>query len=221
MAMKVSISKKIAFIFGLTLLTVVSFAAPSIDKDVAGDNGNSTLIKVLVVALPNNVCSNYFPNSMITEATGIPTDSIDLIYNQVIAHNIIAANKDKKYKFIFPHVTTYISKLVNEVKLQGNEEEKYADLSKVDYSSYKLLMKETGSDYVLFLNQHYLKWQETPLHTLFHITSYSLYDKNRSEVTHGNNYFTSMNLENKDRLNKDCRKSSSKIASNIVKSIEK
>ena len=39
------------------------------------------------------------------------------------------------------------------------EEERYADLSQVDDNRYEQLIKDTDSDYVLFLNQHYLKWQ--------------------------------------------------------------
>ena len=91
----------------------------------------------------------------------------------------------------------------------------------MDDSRYEQLIKDTDSDYVLFLNQHYLKWQEKPLRTLFHITSYSLFDKNQQEVTRGNHYFTSMNLESKDKLSKDSRKSSSKIVSTIVKNLSK
>ena len=154
--------------------------------------------------------SNYFPGSMITEETGIPTDSIDYTYNQIIAKNIIASNKNKKYQFVTPEKAAAISSLLDKIRLEGEEEERYADLSQVD-----------DSDYVLFLNQHYLKWQEKPLRTLFHITSYSLFDKNQKEVTRGNNYFTSMNLESKDKLSKDSRKSSSKIVSTIVKSLSK
>lgn len=217
--MKVSFLRKISFVFGLAVLTAGSVSASSADKEELKANRNA--VKVLVVALPDNVDSNYFPNSMITEETGIPTDSIDYTYNQVMVRNIIAGNKNKKYQFVTPQKAALISKLLDEVKLQGEEEEKYVDLSQVDDGSYEQLIKDTDSDYVLFLNQHYLKWQEKPLRTLFHITSYSLYDKNQKEVTRGNNYFTSMNLENKDKLSKDSRKSSSKIASSIVKSLEK
>lgn len=217
--MKASFFRKISFVFGLAVLTIGSVSAYSADEN--GVKANRNMVKVLVVALPNNVDSNYFPNSMITEETGIPTDSIDYTYNQVMIRNIIAGNKDKKYQFVTPQRTAHISKLLDEVKLKGEEEEKYADLSLVDDSSYEQLIKDTDSDYVLFLNQHYLKWQEKPLRTLFHITSYSLYDRNQKEVTRGNNYFTSMNLENKDKLSKNSRKSSSKIASYIVKSLEK
>lgn len=219
--MKASILRKISFVFGLVVLTAGSVSASSADEEGIAGNANRNAVKVLVIALPDNVDSNYFPNSMITEETGIPADSIDYTYNQVIVKNIIAANKDKKYQFITPQKAALINKLLDEVKLQGEEEEKYADLSQVDGNSYEQLIKDTDSDYVLFLNQHYLKWQEKPLRTLFHITSYSLYDKDQKEITRGNNYFTSMNLEDKDKLSKDSRKSSSKIASNIVKSLSK
>ena len=45
-------------------------------------------------------------------------------------------------------------------KKNRGEEERYADLSQVDDNRYEQLIKDTDSDYVLFLNQHYLKWQE-------------------------------------------------------------
>lgn len=219
--MKASFLRKISFVFGLVVLTAASVSASSADEEGVENKTNRNAVKVLVIALPDNVDSNYFPNSMITEETGIPADSIDYTYNQVIVKNIIAANKDKKYQFITPQKAALIHKLLGEVKLQGEEEEKYADLSQVDDNSYEQLIKDTDSDYILFLNQHYLKWQEKPLRTLFHITSYSLYDKDQKEVTRGNNYFTSMNLESKEKLSKDSRKSSSKITSNIVKRLSK
>ena len=195
-------------------------SASSVD-DEGADKANNSLVKVLVIGLHDNVESNYFPGSMITEETGIPTDSIDYTYNQVIARNIIASNKNKKYQFVTAEKAAVISNLLDKIRLEGEEEEKYADLSQVDDSRYEQLIKDTDSDYVLFLNQHYLKWQEKPLRTLFHITSYSLFDKNQQEVTRGNHYFTSMNLESKDKLSKDSRKSSSKIVSTIVKNLSK
>ncbi|WP_242385967.1 hypothetical protein [Phocaeicola sartorii] len=218
--MKAGLLKKISWIWGLALCVTGPVSASSVD-DEGADKANNSLVKVLVIGLHDNVESNYFPGSMITEETGIPTDSIDYTYNQVIARNIIASNKNKKYQFVTSEKAAVISNLLDKIRLEGEEEEKYADLSQVDDSRYEQLIKDTDSDYVLFLNQHYLKWQEKPLRTLFHITSYSLFDKNQQEVTRGNHYFTSMNLESKDKLSKDSRKSSSKIVSTIVKNLSK
>lgn len=218
--MKTGLLKKGSLILGLALWVAGSVcASPATEEGMNKVNNN--LVKVLVIGLHDNVESNYFPGSMITEETGIPTDSIDYTYNQIIARNIIASNKNKRYQFVTSEKEAAISNLLDKIKLKGEEEEMYADLSQVDDNLYEQLIKDTDSDYVLFLNQHYLKWQEKPLRTLFHITSYSLFDKNQQEITRGNYYFTSMNLEDKDKLSKDSLKSSSKIASNIVKSLSK
>lgn len=218
--MKTGLLKKGSLILGLALWAAGSACASSATEEEM-NKVNNNLVKVLVIGLHDNVESNYFPGSMITEETGIPTDSIDYTYNQIIARNIIASNKNKRYQFVTSEKEAAISNLLDKIKLKGEEEEIYADLSQVDDNLYEQLIKDTDSDYVLFLNQHYLKWQEKPLRTLFHITSYSLFDKNQQEITRGNNYFTSMNLEDKDKLSKDSLKSSSKIASNIVKSLSK
>lgn len=185
--MKAGLLKKISLALGLVLWVTGSVCASPADEEGA-NKANNNLVKVLVIGLHDNVESNYFPGSMITEETGIPTDSIDYTYNQIIAKNIIASNKNKKYQFVTPEKAAAISSLLDKIRLEGEEEERYADLSQVDDNRYEQLIKDTDSDYVLFLNQHYLKWQEKPLRTLFHITSYSLFDKNQKEVTRGNNY---------------------------------
>ena len=167
--MKVGLLKKISLALGFVLWVTGSVCASPADEEGA-NKANNNLVKVLVIGLHDNVESNYFPGSMITEETGIPTDSIDYTYNQIIAKNIIASNKNKKYQFVTSEKAAAISSLLDKIRLEGEEEERYADLSQVDDNRYEQLIKDTGSDYVLFLNQHYLKWQEKPLRTLFHIT---------------------------------------------------
>lgn len=181
---------------------------------------NDATIKVLVVGL-DNVNSNYFPESMITEETGIPEDSISNTYNHIITENIIQANKDKNYDFISSERFKNAYSLVGNLQVYGEEEESYIDISQINKQNYARLLNETDADYVLFLNQHYLKWQDKPLRTLFHFVSYSLFDKNQHEITKGNNYFTCMNLEKAEKLSKASRKSSLKITTAIIKSIDK
>ena len=187
----------------------------------AKEANESNAVKVLIVGLDDNVDSNYFPAEMITEETGIPTDSIVDTYNRVIADNIISGNKNKNFMFLSSRNLPEISAFVEDVKVSGKNEDTYADLSQMNNDEYNKVLDEADADYVLFLNKHYLKWQERPMRTVFHFVSYSLYDRNRHEVTKGNNYFTCMNLENADKLIKSSRKGSSKIVSDIIKSIDK
>ena len=95
--MKAGLLKKISLALGLVLWVTGSVCASPADEEGA-NKANNNLVKVLVIGLHDNVESNYFPGSMITEETGIPTDSIDYTYNQIIAKNIIASNKNKKYQ---------------------------------------------------------------------------------------------------------------------------
>lgn len=214
---------KTAFVKSIVLGLFVMASVVAVKAEEAGKGAsgkNNAVVKVLVVGL-DNVNSNYFPESMITEETGIPEDSIGETYNRIITDNIILANKDKGVAFISSENISDADQLLGNVVVKGENEERYADVEQIDHKNYQQLMDEAQADYILFLNQHYLKWQEKPLRTLFHFVSYSLYDKNQREVTKGNNYFTCMNLEKADRLTKASRKSSSKIASAIVKSIDK
>lgn len=214
--MKTTFFKSI--ILGLFVVAFISSAYAG--NTVKESKENNSAVNVLIVGL-DNVGSNYFPESIITEETGIPQDSIGDTYNRIITRNIIQSNKNKEFKFISSQNLKGVENLIDKVKLNGKDEDTYVDLSQIKTEDYNKLLTEAHADYILFLNKHYLKWQEQPFHTLFHFVSYSLYDKNCKEVTKGNNYFTCMNLEKADKLGKASWKSSSKIATTVIKSIEK
>ncbi len=212
--------KKIFLGFLTALSICTSIHAENVSSNETTENEHST-VKVLVIGLHDNVSSNYFPESMITEETGIPEESIDSTYNQIITKNIIETNKDKHIVFIDSKGLDGIGNVINDITLTGNNEEQYADLSHIESKDYHNLLDNAHADYLLILNQHYLKWQEKPLRTLFHFVSYSLFDKSQQEITKGNSYFTCMNLEKADKLMKASKKSSSKIALSITKNIDK
>ena len=121
--MKAGLLKKISLALGLVLWVTGSVCASPADEEGA-NKANNNLVKVLVIGLHDNVESNYFPGSMITEETGIPTDSIDYTYNQIIAKNIIASNKNKKYQFVTSEKVAAISSLLDKIRLEGEEEER-------------------------------------------------------------------------------------------------
>lgn len=196
-------------------LLLIAASASSFAREKAGKSAK----QVLIVGLPDNVKSNYFYKGMIAEETGMQADSIVQTYNNIIARNIAAACKENSARFIPAQSTAVSGQILNEIKVTGEEETSYADLSAVPTEVLQKELDANGADYLLVLNQHYLKWQEVPFRTLFHIVSYTLFDKDKNELYRGNHYFTSMDLENAAKMEKSSRKSSSKIASSILKSI--
>lgn len=206
-------------IIGVCLsLLLLSFSA-SAKENKKEENNHSAAKQILIVGLHDNVKSNYFYNGLIAEETGMQADSIDWAYNRIIAENIAAATSKGSVRFVPALGSQIDGRLLNEIQVNGESEESYADLSHVPAGEWQKALDKAGADYMLVLNQHYLKWQDQPLRTLFHIVSYTLFDKEKKEVCRGNNYFTCMNLEQPDKLRKISRKSTSKIASAIVKTL--
>jgi hypothetical protein len=211
-------SISVFFLLMVCFLTVAfNIEARSKNKNA---NRNSEATRILIVGLEDNVKSNYFYNQLIAEETGMKADLIDAEYNSIISENIASGCRNSDYAFIPASANIIDGRILNEIKVLGESDESYSDISSLCGEELKAALEKANADYLLVLNQHYLKWEERPLRTLFHIVSYSLYDKNKNQIHNGNNFFTSMSLENPDRIRKISRKSTSKIASAVIKSID-
>ncbi|MDR3141603.1 MAG: hypothetical protein LBU37_07765 [Tannerellaceae bacterium] len=208
--------------FGKLLLTAVLCCySAGVSQAKNKRDGNSHATNVLMLGLNDNVRSNYFPKVMITEETGITEDRIDEEYNTIIMDNIMAANNGA-CKFIPASVTVETSahKWAGLIKVNGEGDECYSDLTPVPADEYRKTLDMAEAEYLLAINQHYLKWQETPMHTLFYIVSYTLFDKDKNEIYRGSSYFTSMNLERPEKLRKISGKTSSRIAASVINQLK-
>jgi len=205
------------FLRNFMLLAVLG-CAPIITSQAEGKgNDNLSAKNVLMVGLTDNVRSNYFPKVMITEKTGIMEDMIDREYNAIIMENIVASAGGM---FIPACADASLYEWATMIKVEGEGDNSYSDLSQVSADEYRNALNTAGAEYLLVLNQHYLRWQERPMRTLFHIVSYTLFDKDKNEVYRGNGYFTSMDLETPDRLIRTSSRTSSRIASTIISQIK-
>jgi hypothetical protein len=202
---------KNVFLCRLVLLVCLSFACAVSQAKGKDNDSRQAAGRVLMLGLTDNVKSNYFPKVTIAEETGITDDLIDREYNRIIMDNIIASAKPA-CKFI----PLSDAEWMGLIRVSGEGDECYSDVSQVPDDDYRRALTTAEAQYLLVLNQHYLKWQETPMRTLFHIVSYTLFDQNKHEVCRGHAYFTSMKLERPDKLRKISSKTSSRIASAIT-----
>jgi hypothetical protein len=208
--------RNIRLLSGFLLLMIVPLMSWS-KKEVTN---KSAAAQVLIVGLNDNVKSNYYFKEQIAEETGIQADSIVQQYNDIISRNIMAAAANSGYTFIPAGNDNSYTGLVDKIEVTGDGEDCNSNLSKLTTEELQTALEHAHADYLLVLNQHYLKWQQQPMRTVFHMISYTLYDKNKKPVLSGNQYFTSMNLEKPERIAQISRKSSSKIASSVVKSLD-
>lgn len=202
----------------LTFLFFITSPLFSWSKKTTRSTG-ATATKVLIVGLNDNVKSNYYVDNMIVEETGIQADSIDQEYNGIISRNIAAA-ADGNCTFVPGNNDHSYDELIGKISVTGEGEDCNSNLSAISAAELQTALQHADASYLLVLNQHYLKWQKEPMHTVFHIVSYTLYDKDRKQVLSGNQYFTTISLEKPEKLAQLSRKSTSRIASSVTKSLE-
>ena len=184
------------------------------------DTADKAAAQVLIIGLPDNVKSNYFYKEQIAEATGIQADSIDQQYNSIISNNIIAAAGKSACSFIPSDDDKSYETIISKIEVTGDGEECNSNLSKLSAEELQMALDHAHANYLLVLNQHYLKWQSQPMRTVYHMVSYTLYDKNKKAIYTGNQYFASMSLQKPDKVSELSRKSTSKIASAVIRSLD-
>ena len=176
--------------------------------------------QVLIIGLNDNVKSNYYYDDLIAEQTGMKVDSIDQQYNAIIADNIIASAQNSSCKFTTGDKDVHCDRIVGKIAVAGEGEDGASSLSGITPEELQATLNEAHADYLLVLNQHYLKWQEEPMRTVFHMISYTLFDKDKKKVLSGNQYFTSMNLEAPEKVMQLSRKTTAMIASAVARSLD-
>ncbi len=202
------------------ILLWIAVPVSSWSRKESGLSGNRQPVQVLVVGLDNNVKSNYYVKDMIAEETGIMPDSIAIQFNQMLSQHI--QNFDGKNEYIFKGSNADLSKIISsKISVAGEGEQCSSDLSGFPGEELDRIMLQAGADYLLVLNQHYFKWQEEPMKTVFHIVSYSLYNKERKQIHSGNQYYTTIKLESADKMRQFSRKSGQRIASSVAKAIDR
>jgi len=169
--------------------------------------------KILIIGLNDNIKSDYYYKELISEESGIPSDSLERVFNQTIATHLIQSSDEFS---LLNDIDNYPA-ITNNIRVDGEKEKCSSNLSMVDSQQFKDFLEETGADYLLILNRYYLKKQEEPFNTLFYFISYSLYNKDKKELATDANYFTTMKVETPVLMKKASRKASEKMATSILK----
>lgn len=206
----------------LFVLVMILIQAPLLlwGKKEKGIQHKQQQAQVLIIGLNDNVKSNYYYDDLIAAQTGMKVDSIDQQYNAIIAENIIASAQNSSCQFTTGSMDVHADRIVGKIAVAGEGEDCVSNLSGVSPEELQATLHEAGADYLLVLNQHYLKWQEEPMRTVFHMISYTLFDKDKKQVLSGNQYFTSMNLEAPEKVMQLSRKTTAKIASAVARSLD-
>ncbi len=84
-------------------------------------------------------------------------DSIDQQYNAIIAGNIVAAAQNSPCKFTTGDKDVHCDRIAGKIQVAGEGENCASSLSDIATEDLKATLDEAHADYLLVLNQHYLK----------------------------------------------------------------
>jgi hypothetical protein len=140
----------------LVLLSLSSFSpvmkSPKDDKKVKA-------VQILIVGLNDNLKSNYYFDEVIEKEIGMNGDSVEHLFNSIIAKNIATALPNSSCKFVAGIDNKQFEEYAEKVEVAGDGEECVSNLTNVPTAEFQQTLKEAGSNYLLVLNQHYLKRQ--------------------------------------------------------------
>ncbi len=204
------------FISLLIVITVFSSFSHPDKKDKSKELKEGS--KVLVLSFGDQFQSNYYPKSMIADKANLGLGEFSSFINEKFINSFTVINNSKiTYVTVEENEVNNIRKLI---RLKGEDEEIYTDISMVSDKDYDELMKQYNADYLMVFSQYYLKWQEEPFNTLFHIFNFNIYTQDKKEVYEGKSYFNTFSLNEINNIDKLFEKNIKKNASTFERAIK-
>ena len=211
---------KLLLIKGCAILLIAA-SLPALGKSTKnnGENTIGTTSNCLVVGFDKNYHSNYYPDVMIASKIGIDVNHLDTLFNNLFITKLLT-QKSKRYKYLSPENDNEFSILKENIHYVGETDDRYPELSSVSLQSFQTLLNKFGSDYLIVFSQYYMKKQEKPFPTLFHIINYSVYNHSKEEIMKGKVFSNSFDLVNLQELEKIFQKNALKNMAAIEKGFE-
>jgi len=175
-------------------------------------------ITILVIGFGDNVASNFFPKVEIAEKLNIPLHEFDSILNQKLNKQVQAIDI-RQLNFITRESIKEINHLRGHIHFHGESGQIAAIIIDRYKEFFKNLLNEHKADYLLVYNEYYLRWQELPFNTLFHIFSYTLFDQSLSEISNGQDHFNTFSLVPGSELTRNLERLVRRNVQNIARNL--
>lgn len=194
------------FLFGMHLASKAENITPDAKTPKAKKN-------VLVIGLKEGgITSNYYNQDNIAEKTLITKDSLEETFSKLIIDKIKQSNNSE---FNFITLENKSSSLLNEVQYKYEKEMKVSDLSDFKDEDYQKLLKDYDAEYVIFLDNYYLKYEGGS--NLFHIFNYNIYNHDKINILSGKSFFNTPELMPLANYDKKYEKSGDRIVEQLQK----
>ena len=175
--------------------------------------------KVVVIAAPENIKSNYFYPGLIAEHLHTSVDSLNYYLNTKFLEQL-QLQCGKTLQFVDGSDQPSYFSIQGNIEVTGEGDVAKASISKIGTKDYNQLLLESQADYVLVINQHYFKKQEDgSMNTIFHIVSYTLFDSNQTIVSTSSQNYSVMKLLPANEMVALMKKPAGKMVQKIEKAL--
>ncbi len=200
-------------------LTILLFAGTLVCEARSGSKSspdkNGTVRIAFLGIDRENLRSNYYTSDVIAGKMDTTEEAIDQAFNTSFFIALESAcTRNNKIAAIFSCCEDAYT-VLEAVEYVEEGDEIRSNLSVVPQASVEVLLEKTTADYLVLIDQYYIKKEGYPYNNISHIIGYSVYDENREVVSRGRHHFTSLDIDNLNRYNKQFSKVANKMLARL------
>lgn len=202
--MKIMFRKLVQVVAGIAFISMTSMTAE------AGKG------HVLIITAADNIKSNHYYDDYIAKEMGVAVDSLDYYFNGSVTRHLQSLHEGVLEYTLLPE--TDLPAVKDDIEISGEAEGSVASVDKMSLEEYHSLLEKNNTEFLLVINQHYLKKMESgTMNTVFHIVSYTLFDKDKKQLNTSSLYYSTIKLDKPNKMESQLKKTASKMASKLEK----
>jgi hypothetical protein len=171
---------------------------------------------VLIITAADNIKSNHYYDDYIAKEMGVSVDSLDYYFNGSVTRHLQSLHEGAlEYTLLSESDQPSVKE---DIEISGEAEGSVASVDKMSLEEYHSLLEKNHTEFLLVINQHYLKKMESgTMNTVFHIVSYTLFDKDKKQLNTSSLYYSTIKLDKPNKMESQLKKTAAKMASKLEK----
>ncbi|WP_129020599.1 hypothetical protein [Edaphocola flava] len=171
---------------------------------------------VLIITAADNIKSNHYYDDYIAKEMGVSVDSLDYYFNGSVTRHLQSLHEGAlEYTLLSENDQPAVKE---DIEISGEAEGSVASVDKMSLEEYHSLLEKNHTEFLLVINQHYLKKMESgTMNTVFHIVSYTLFDKDKKQLNTSSLYYSTIKLDKPNKMESQLKKTAAKMASKLEK----
>lgn len=204
--MKIMFRKLVQVVAGVAFISMTSMTAK------AGKG------HVLIITAADNIKSNHYYDDYIAKEMGVAVDSLDYYFNGSVTRHLQSLHEGALEYTLLSE--TDLPAVKDDIEISGEAEGSVASVDKMSLEEYHSLLEKNHTEFLLVINQHYLKKMESgTMNTVFHIVSYTLFDKDKKQLNTSSLYYSTIKLDKPNKMESQLKKTAAKMASKLEKAV--